>query len=115
MVIRELTRSQSGFELIGCVDDDASKIGIQLHGVPVLGVVEDLELLVDVHSVDEILIAIPSASGKQMRRIAELCQKTKLPFKTVPTLSDIIGETRQSSISRSGIEDLLTGSRCKLV
>jgi FlaA1/EpsC-like NDP-sugar epimerase len=108
MVIRELTRPRSGFEPVGCLDDDASKIGVHIHGVPVLGTIADLELLVDEHSVDEILIAIPSASGKQMRRITELCQKTKLPFKTVPTLSDIIrGDATVNQFREVSLEDLL--------
>jgi FlaA1/EpsC-like NDP-sugar epimerase len=108
MVIRELARPQSGFEPVGCLDDDASKIGVRIHGVPVLGTIPELELLIDVHSVDEILIAIPSASGKQMRRITELCQKTKLPFKTVPTLSDIIrGDASVNQFREVSLEDLL--------
>src|SRR5205823_8172096 len=85
MVIRELARPDSGYVAIGCVDDDESKIGIHLQGVPVLGTIKELETLVQLHPVDEILIAIPSVTGKQMRHITEACQKAKLPFKTVPT------------------------------
>jgi FlaA1/EpsC-like NDP-sugar epimerase len=108
MVIRELARPNSGYEAVGCVDDDRSKIGVHIQGVPVLGSIEEVESLVQPNSVDEILIAIPSASGKQMRRIAEACQKTKLPFKTVPTLSDIIrGEASVSQFREVRLEDLL--------
>src|SRR6202034_816680 len=90
MVIRELARPHSGYVTVGCVDDDRSKIGIHIHGVPVLGTIAQLEILVQENAADEILIAIPSASGKEMRAITDACQKTKLTFKTVPTLSDII-------------------------
>jgi len=108
MVIRELARPNSGYVAVGCVDDDRSKIGVHIQGVPVLGTIEELETLVQLNSVDEILIAIPSASGKQMRRIADECQKTKLPFKTVPTLSDIIrGEASVSQFREVRLEDLL--------
>jgi len=108
MVIRELARPNSGYVAVGCVDDDRSKIGVHIHGVPVLGTIEELETLVQLNSVDEILIAIPSASGKQMRRITDECQKTKLPFKTVPTLSDIIrGEASVSQFREVRLEDLL--------
>jgi len=108
MVIRELARPNSGYAAVGCVDDDRSKIGVHIQGVPVLGTIEELETLVQLNSVDEILIAIPSASGKQMRRIADECQKTKLPFKTVPTLSDIIrGEASVSQFREVRLEDLL--------
>jgi FlaA1/EpsC-like NDP-sugar epimerase len=108
MVIRELARPNSGYVAVGCVDDDRTKIGVHIQGVPVLGTIGELDTLVQLNSVDEILIAIPSASGKQMRRIADACQKTKLPFKTVPTLSDIIrGEARVSQFREVRLEDLL--------
>jgi len=108
MVIRELARPNSGYVAVGCVDDDRSKIGVHIQGVPVLGTIEELEDLVQLNAVDEILIAIPSASGKQMRRIADECQRTRLPFKTVPTLSDIIrGEASVSQFREVRLEDLL--------
>jgi FlaA1/EpsC-like NDP-sugar epimerase len=108
MVIRELARPNSGYAAIGCVDDDASKIGIHIQRVPVLGTTADLESLVQQNTVDEVLIAIPSASGKQMRRITEACQNARLPFKTVPTLSDIIrGEASINQFREVRLEDLL--------
>ena len=108
MVIRELARPGSGYVAIGCVDDDPSKLGIKIHGVSVLGAVDELEPLVAVNPVDEILIAIPSASGKQMQRISEACQRAKLPFKTVPTLSDIIrGAATVNQFREVQLEDLL--------
>jgi FlaA1/EpsC-like NDP-sugar epimerase len=108
MVIRELARRDSGYLAVGCVDDDRSKKGIHIQGVPVLGTIEEIETLVQLNSVDEILIAIPSASGKQMRRITEACQKLNLPFKTVPTLRDIIrGEASVSQFRQVSLEDLL--------
>ncbi len=108
MVIRELARPNSGYAAVGCVDDDRSKIGVHIQGVPVLGTIEDLDTLVEDNPAEEILIAIPSASGKQMRRITDACQKAKLPFKTVPTLSDIIrGEASINQFREVRLEDLL--------
>jgi FlaA1/EpsC-like NDP-sugar epimerase len=108
MVVRELARPDSGYVVVGCVDDDDSKIGIRIHGVPVLGPVNKLGNLVAVNPVEEILIAIPSATGKQMKRITEACQKVQLPFKTVPTLSEIIrGGANVSQFREVRLEDLL--------
>jgi len=108
MVIRELDRPNSGYVAVGCVDDDRSKIGVHVQGVPVLGTIEELETLVEDNAAEEILIAIPSASGKQMQRITDACQKAKLPFKTVPTLSDIIrGESSINQFREVSLEDLL--------
>jgi FlaA1/EpsC-like NDP-sugar epimerase len=108
MVIRELARPKSGYVAIGCVDDDLSKIGVHIHGVPVLGTIEELEVIVEDNPAEEILIAIPSASGRQMRRITEACQKTNLKFKTVPTLSDMIrGDATVSQFREVRLDDLL--------
>jgi FlaA1/EpsC-like NDP-sugar epimerase len=108
MVIRELARPESGYFAVGCVDDDPSKMGLHINGVPVLGNVGQLESVLETDRADEILIAIPSATGKQMQRITEICQKAKLPFKTVPTLSDIIrGEAKVSQFREVRLEDLL--------
>jgi FlaA1/EpsC-like NDP-sugar epimerase len=108
MVIRELARPNSGYAAVGCVDDDTSKIGIHIHGVPVLGTIEELEIVLEDNPAEEILIAIPSASGREMRRITDACQKAALPFKTVPTLSDIIrGEASINQFREVRLEDLL--------
>jgi FlaA1/EpsC-like NDP-sugar epimerase len=108
MVIRELARPNSGYVAVGCVDDDRSKIGVHIQGVPVLGTVNELEFLVEDNPAEEILIAIPSASGRQMRNITDACQKAKLPFKTVPTLRDIIrGEASINQFREVRLEDLL--------
>ena len=108
MVIRELARGKSGYAAIGCVDDDPSKLGIHINGVPVLGPVEELQSILETNSVDEILIAIPSATSEQMRRITEICQRTGFPFKTVPSLSDLIrGDAKVSQFREVSLEDLL--------
>jgi FlaA1/EpsC-like NDP-sugar epimerase len=96
MVIREIKRSQNNYEVVGCVDDDRSKFGIKIQGVPVIGSVDQLPALLAAHRVDEILIAVPSANGTQMQRFVEICEQTRAKFKTVPALRDII--TGQESI-----------------
>lgn len=108
MVIRELARPDSGYMPVGSVDDDPFKFGIRIQGVPVLGAVTQLPEIVAVNSADEILIAIPSASGKQMQLITAACQKAGRPFKTVPTLRNIIrGEAIVSQLREVSLEDLL--------
>jgi FlaA1/EpsC-like NDP-sugar epimerase len=108
MVIREITRTGSGYLVVGCVDDDRTKMGVHIQGVPVVGTIEELGTVVSMNSVDEILIAIPSASGREMRRITEACHTTKLPFKTVPTLSDILRSgAKVGQFREVCLEDLL--------
>jgi FlaA1/EpsC-like NDP-sugar epimerase len=108
MVIREIKRSRNSYEAIGCVDDDRSKFGIKINGVPVIGNVDQLPALLAAHRVDEVLIAVPSATGKQMQRFVGICEQAGARFKTVPALRDII--TGQGSIREFrdvNLEDLL--------
>jgi FlaA1/EpsC-like NDP-sugar epimerase len=108
MVIREIERPGSIFCAIGCVDDDRSKMGMRLNGVPVIGAVNELPRLVKMHTVDEVLIAVPSATGKQMQRFVELCKQAEVRFKTVPALQDIItGQVSISQFRDVRLEDLL--------
>jgi len=108
MVIREIQRNGSGYEVLGCVDDDPTKRGIRILGAPVLGKVEDLPDLLTHYAADEVLIAIPSATGEQMQRFTTVCQRAKVQFRTVPALRDILnGQLTIQHIREVRIEDLL--------
>ncbi|HEY1896433.1 MAG TPA: nucleoside-diphosphate sugar epimerase/dehydratase [Terracidiphilus sp.] len=91
MLLRELPRSP--YLPVALVDDDPAKAGMRLHGVPVAGTVTDLVHVVRAYRPDELMIAIPSASGEQMQRIIDLCDQTRLRFRTIPSLRDLINDT----------------------
>jgi FlaA1/EpsC-like NDP-sugar epimerase len=106
--VREMKRLNCDYVALGYVDDDRSKHGLKISGVPVVGRVEDLPKLVEQWPVDEVLIAVPSASGKQMQRFVEICEQTKVKFRTMPALSDIIaGRVRISEFRDVRVEDIL--------
>lgn len=108
MAIREINRMRNTYEAVGCVDDDESKIGIRLQGVPVIGRVDALPGLLATNPVDEILIAVPSATGQQMQRFVQICEQCGIRFKTVPALRDIIAGTGNIREFRDvNLEDLL--------
>jgi len=108
MVIRETKRPGSGYRIVGCVDDDPSKVGIKIHGAPVIGSVDQLPALVANRAVNEILIAVPSATGTQMQRLVSLCERAAVKFKTLPALQDIItGRVSISQFRDVRLEDLL--------
>ncbi len=108
MLIREIKRPKSGYAAVGCVDDDRSKLGIKIHGVPVLGSVDRLPTLVSTYPVDEVLIAVPSATGSQMCRFVEICEQIGIKFRTVPALHDILtGHVGISQFRDVDLEDLL--------
>jgi FlaA1/EpsC-like NDP-sugar epimerase len=108
MVVREINRMKNTYEAVGCVDDDESKLGIRLQGVPVIGRVDELPALLATSPVDEILIAVPSATGQQMQRFVQICEQCGTRFKTVPALCDIIAGTGSIREFRDvNLEDLL--------
>ena len=107
-VIREIKRLKNTYEAVGCVDDDRSKLGIRIHGISVIGTVDQLPDLLIAHPVDEVLIAVPSATGKQMQRFVRICEQTGVRFKTVPALRDIItGHGNIREFRDVHLEDLL--------
>ena len=106
MLLKELSRS--GYLAVGLVDDDRNKFGARIHGVPVMGGIDALPKLARLHDIDEVLIAIPSATGRQMRRITELCKQSGVRFRTIPGMSDLIdGKVTIAQLRAVNIEDLL--------
>ena len=90
MVVRQIRQRGSGYRALAYLDDDVSKAGLRFHGVPVIGPIEELPHLVQAYPVEEVLLAVPSASGAQMHRFVEICQQSGIPFKTLPALRDLI-------------------------
>jgi FlaA1/EpsC-like NDP-sugar epimerase len=109
MLVRELQqRHAAKFELVGLLDDRREMHGAQIHGVRVLGPIDDLAEVTAARSVDEAIIAIPSATGAQMRRIVDLCKAAGVRFKTIPGLDRLIDGRVTINLLRSvDIEDLL--------
>jgi FlaA1/EpsC-like NDP-sugar epimerase len=88
--LREIAHPASGCRAVACVDDDRSIIGTKIHGVPVLGTVDDLPILAAEYKVNEVLIAVPSATPDQLRRFVEICGKANVQFRVAPSLRGIL-------------------------
>lgn len=107
-ILREIHRPGSGYVALGCLDDDPSKLNIRIHNVRVLGSVDQLPDLLSSVFAEEVLIAVPSATGAQMLRFVEICTQAKIAFHTVPALKDIIlGEVKVTQLREVSLEDLL--------
>ena len=109
MLVRDVLRDQNyGYHPMGFVDDTPRKIGMDVHGVRVLGSCDDIPDICRQHSVDLILIAIPSADSKQMRRIVGLCEQAGVPMRTLPRFQDlVVGRSVVNELREIFIEDLL--------
>jgi FlaA1/EpsC-like NDP-sugar epimerase len=91
---------------VGFLDDDSRKKGKAIHGVPILGSVEQITRIPVEY--DEILIAIPSAKAVQMRRIVDLCDSTGRRVRTVPSIGELIdGRISMKAIREVRIEDII--------
>ena len=106
-IIREIKDNHNlKYVVIGLVDDDKIKIGATIHGVPILGSVDQIgDLRIPF---DEIIICIPSATSDEMRRIIAICKLIDKPYRTVPTFSELIdSKVSIKSVREISIIDLL--------
>jgi FlaA1/EpsC-like NDP-sugar epimerase len=93
LVIREMQRSrQLGYTPIGLVDDDPRKKNLRVHGVRVLGTIASLPHILRDNRPDELLIAIPSASGEDRQKVVEMARREGVPVKTLPGLYELIAD-----------------------
>jgi FlaA1/EpsC-like NDP-sugar epimerase len=96
------------YQPVGFIDDDPRKLNSRIHGIKVLGRINDIEKIIKGSNIEEIVIAIPSASGKTMRDIISKCEKAEVKIKTVPELRKILtGEVTIKNIRDIRPEDLL--------
>jgi len=96
------------YEVIGFIDDDPVKQGAYIQGLPVLGTVEQLPKVCEERNIEEIAIAMPSASPPELRRVIQVCEGAKVRFRTVPSITDIAsGKYKVSQIRDVDINDLL--------
>ncbi|MBL1259530.1 MAG: polysaccharide biosynthesis protein [Thiotrichaceae bacterium] len=107
MLVRDLLRERE-YLVVGFLDDNHRLKGAKVRGIPVLGSIHDIPDVVDVYQVNIIMIAIPSASSKQMRRIVEQCEQTEVPFRTLPGMQDLVsGQSTLNELREVAIDDLL--------
>ena len=96
------------YSVCGYVDDDPDKREISLQGVPVLGRSSDLTRLVLRFAIEEVLIAVPTASGPQMALMMEACHVARVRCKTVPGVAEVIEHCGLATQIRAvNVEDLL--------
>ena len=95
------------------IDDDTSKIGTKLRGVPIVGTTSEIKKYVEQMHIEQIIFAIPSCLEDERKRILDICAKTDVPVKVIPFISDLIFENTDSKqtllnqIHDIKVEDLL--------
>jgi len=116
LILRELHANPGlGLDPVAFLDDDKSKKGLRIHNVPVLGDVHALPAVVQAQKIEVVIIAMPTAPGRVVRKVAELCRKVGVPVKTIPGLYEILGgSVKVSAIREVELEDLLRREPVKI-
>ena len=108
-LLKELQNSKFVEQNVCClVDDDPGKIGKYLRGVLVAGNRKDICRLAEEYHIDEIMIAIPSASHAEIQELLDICSQTSCKLKVLPGIYQLVnGEVSVSKLRNVEIEDLL--------
>ena len=108
LVVRELQKSHASLTPVGFLDDDPAKQKHTIYGVTVIGRVDDLPLLIDLHKIDIVIIAIPSAPGQLVRAVNDICRIKGIPSRTVPSVYELVGgKVSVNRLREVDINDLL--------
>lgn len=92
LVVRELQRNpNSNLDPICFVDDDPAKQRHEIHSIPVAGKLTDLAQVIELKRIEEVIIAIPSAPGQVIRTVTDICRLKNIPFRTMPSIHELIG------------------------
>ncbi len=117
-IIREMTRNRNSDYLpIGFVDDNPAKQGIKIRGIKVLGRREDIPKIIKNNKIDEILIALPSAHSKEIKKIVEFIRESNMidRIKILPSVADLMdGKVTLSDIQEIKLADLLGRAPVKI-
>ena len=109
MIVKELQVNRHlGLLPVGYIDDNLEKVGKNIHGVPVLGTLKELTKLLKEHHAQQVIIAMPAASGKKVREVVQVCKDQGVTSKIVPALFEILrGTARVDQFRNIQLEDLL--------
>jgi len=110
-ICREMQRSKhSNYLPIGFMDDNPTKLGIKIHGIKVLGTKNDIQRVCKTNKIDEVLIALPSAHSREIKKIVEIIRESNTieKIKILPSIADLMeGKLTLSDIHEIELEDLL--------
>ncbi|RAP74016.1 polysaccharide biosynthesis protein [Paenibacillus montanisoli] len=109
LIAREImSNAASDLTIVGFVDDDIHKYRMHVLGKPVLGNRNHIEKIVSEHSIDEIVIAIPSAAKSELAPVISMCKNTGAKVKIIPGIHDLIaGKVSVNAMRDVDLEDLL--------
>ena len=108
-LIRDLRRNHPNhYNIVAFLDDDPTKIGRQIHRVPIVASPDVLQDLIYRWDIDLVLIAVPSANEEQMQRLVSICEQVGVEFRTLPGVHELLsGRVQLGDMREVRIDDLL--------
>ncbi len=108
-LLQEMQRSpQLGFKPIAFIDDDPKKLGLSIRGIPVAGNHYQIPEIVAANNIRQVIVAMPSAPGRIIKEVVDICQAIGVKTLTMPGINEILNnEVKLSTIRDIRIEDLL--------
>lgn len=101
----------ASFEPVCFIDDDRSKIGSEIEGVPIVGSSVEIPRFVKELDIEQIIFAIPSCFDDERKAILDICSSTSLPLKVIPFLGNLIFDDKTTTLLKQvrdiRVEDLL--------
>lgn len=109
LVGRELKQSpESDLYPVGFIDDDQTKWNLEILGLPILGGREHIQTVIEKYQVQNIVIAIPSATRSEIAQLIEICKETKAQIRILPKVADLVSQRVSVSMIREvSVDDLL--------
>lgn len=108
LFIKNIQKNSTEIKVVGIVDDDKTKHGMRLYGIPILGNTIDIPLFTKKLNIEQITIAIPSLKPKQLEEILEICNEIDLPVNLMPSIEDVMnGKLTVSRFREIDVVDLL--------
>jgi len=113
-LLRELRRSQK-YLAVGFVDDNPSLLSSRIHGLSVLGGVENIANIVTRFDIHLVIIAVPSANAQEMQQIVQACALSGADYRTLPKLLDLVDQkVGLEKVREVAIDDLLGREKIQL-
>ncbi len=107
LLIKELQYGPGDSKVVCIIDDNPAKKGKYIHSIPIVGNRSDIPYMAKKYNIDEIIIAIPSASPMTIREILNICQETDARLKRLPAIASSLTSSLSQTVREVNYEDLL--------
>lgn len=107
LLIKELQYGPGDSKIVCLIDDNSAKKGKYIHNIPIVGTRSDIPYMAKKYHIDEIIIAIPSASPATIRELLTICQETDARLKRLPAIASSLTSSLSQAVREVNYEDLL--------